>query len=133
MGIKLKFNEIFELHKDDIGDNRKDRFFELVERADIICPQPELWNNFWKKFIWPKKGNFLMPFILSGWWGTDDDEKNQRFKEQIDFIKKNNDETIIFEFFQNYELYNEWSVSGTSLDQNLLRKKNLESGFDLYE
>lgn len=111
MGIELKFDEIFELYRENIQNNRKEKFFELVDSADIICPQPDLWNNFWKKFIRPKKGRFLMPLILSGWWGTEDDEKNQRFKEQIEFIKNHNDEAIIFEFFENYELRNEWLVS----------------------
>jgi hypothetical protein len=85
-------------------------FFEAVQAGEIICPEPILWNDFWKNFVKPIAGKNLMPLILSSWWSATDEEKNYRFKSQLRAIEEKHNHQEIFEFFSNYKRRNEWRL-----------------------
>ena len=103
MSITVKF--------EDITQKEQRTFFMAIESGEIVCPEPILWNDFWKKFVKPIVGRDLMPLILSSWWEATDQEKNERFNLQIIAIDKNHNRQEIFDFFSNYKQRNEWRVS----------------------
>ena len=43
------------------------QLYRMIEQGTIICPKPDVWNNFYKQFV--KRANpdrDLLPRILSG-------------------------------------------------------------------
>ena len=59
-------------------------FYRMIEQGTIICPKPDVWNNFYNQFV--KRANpdrDLLPRILSGWRSTPNEEKNAVFIRQI--------------------------------------------------
>lgn len=98
---------------DDLNILNADQFFQQILDGKVVCPEPDLWNAFWKKYIKHTEAKKLMPLILSSWWHATDQEKNERFIAQLNAITYQYKKLEIFEFFRTYNLRNEWRVIHT--------------------
>ena len=90
-----------------------DELIKDIESGLIVCPLPNFWRDFYERFITgddPK--NKLLPIILTGWWGSSDEEKNERFKLQLAALKgmyiraginTPNQQNVVFKWFDNYK------------------------------
>ena len=93
---------------DDLNIQNADQFFTQVMEGKIVCPEPILWDAFWKKYIKPTEAKTLMPLILSSWWHATDEEKNERFIAQLNAMAYQDKKSEIFEFFRTFDTRNEW-------------------------
>ena len=94
-----------------LAANGYEHFFSLIEVGHIVCPFPDLWDNFWREYVKPTTGNDLMPLILSSWEYCTNEEKNERFKEQLLIALKTKSKTDLFSFFESYTHKNRWCVN----------------------
>ena len=90
-----------------------DELITNIESGLIVCPFPDFWKDFYDTFItWDDPKNKLLPIILTGWWGSSDEEKNERFKLQLAALKgmyiraginTPNQQNVVFKWFDNYK------------------------------
>ena len=90
-----------------------EQFHRMILQGTIICPKPDVWNNFYKQFV--RRANpdrDLLPRILGGWNSTSNEEKNAVFIKQIkaagEFydslgMKEYTWQKEIFDYFENLE------------------------------
>ena len=90
-----------------------EQFHRMILQGTIICPKPDVWNNFYKQFV--RRANpdtDLLPRILGGWSSTSNEEKNAVFIKQIkaagEFykaldVKPYTWQKEIFDYFDNLE------------------------------
>ena len=60
-----------------------------LQRKGIICPQPSIWNDFYRIFSCKVSGEMPKPLILAAWWHTSESEKQERFFSQLQQIANN--------------------------------------------
>ena len=80
----------------------------FLKEKKIICLQPIKWDRlyqFIKKLKKDTKTKIPLPFILTGWWGTNMEDKRQRFLEQIDICISLQIEDDVLNFLKNLKDY----------------------------
>ena len=62
-----------------------------IEAGRIICPNPQFLGKFFKilKRRLPDDVEISSPLILGGWAGSNDFEKNQRFRDHLGIARDN--------------------------------------------
>ena len=70
----------------------QEKLLARIEAGRIICPNPQLWGKFFKilKRRLPNDVEIPNPLILGGWAGSNDFDKNQRFRDHLG-IERDND------------------------------------------
>ena len=66
---------------------------EYVTADDRVCPQPMVWDKLWRMLpdrdeFEKREGNILRPLILGGWVGSDDTEKIERLRFQLEYASE---------------------------------------------
>ena len=63
-----------------------DELLAVVKAHVFICPNPIPWNDFTQRLQIPQElRQELMPHILSGWYASNDFDKNKRFQAQLSY------------------------------------------------
>jgi hypothetical protein len=122
-----------------------EQFHRMILQGTIICPKPDVWNNFYKQFV--RRANpdrDLLPRILGGWNSTSNEEKNAVFIKQIkaagEFyvslgMKEYTWQKEIFDYFENLEgrqseLVVVWKKASVNLVVSNLGQRFRTSGKD---
>ena len=81
-----------------------DELIKYVQAEGRVCPQPMEWHNLWKSLpgcpARPGQHEPWPPFILSGWWGKDDQEKADRFHYHIRWAFENGEGLLVDQFLR---------------------------------
>ena len=76
---------------------------DAVEKQAVICPNPPFWYEFCTFINDQVPIDFcngeMRPFILVNWHSTNDFQKNQQFKKQLDYLAMEKKEDLVTIFF----------------------------------
>lgn len=90
---ELKYIDNFRRNDIDIANLNFEIILEAVKTKKLVCPIPEAWANM-VNFIFdglsPNDFQEIRPFVFAGWSDSSDEEKRERFLEQLEYFKKNN-------------------------------------------
>ena len=127
MSSSKKSNEFIEFR--NLGLRTFDELQLKIEKGVIICPIPYTWKFFYDQFVQQDDTKkVLRPLILSSWPWTTDEEKNDRFREQLAAIKERSvklgvrpqtSQQNIFNFFKNLEGQSSEMLVSQSVSRNL--------------
>ena len=98
--------------------NELEKILEDLKVMEIVSPGPSTWNDLWNKLEgWKEfegtdkdEKDKYVPLVLSGWWGSNDIEKNTRFINLIKYFYSNHPEkrSILIEFIDTNKVWKYW-------------------------
>jgi hypothetical protein len=86
-----------------------------IETGKIICPHPNYWQKFFQilKQRLPSGVKLSNPLILAGWAGSNDFEKNQRFRDHLGIAKDNDVLDDVMAYLETLS-ENDWYYSSSN-------------------
>ena len=67
----------------EMGYKEHNNFFEAVQAGEIICPEPILWNDFWKNFVKPIARRTPISFVCSIILAEVEETRENRHKNML--------------------------------------------------
>jgi hypothetical protein len=76
-----------------------DELINFIKEENIICPLPDIWQRFYR-FLVSRNMEPPLPFVLTAWHHTTDEEKRERFIDQINVANRNGKLRTIKDFIR---------------------------------